>query len=85
MSIDSSLKTKGNLVKHRNVLSRTERIEYLANRGKFDMDGDDPIGLPKVGNRKVVIGGKTKKGPAAEGEEGAEGATPEGAAPADGS
>lgn len=72
MSIDRSLKTAGNLARHRNVLSRAERIEKLASRGKFDTAGDDPLGLPKVANRKVVTGGKSKKkGPAA--EEGAEG------------
>jgi small basic protein (TIGR04137 family) len=61
MSIDSSLKTSGGLVKHRNVLTRTERIARLAERGKFDMEGSDPMGLPKVGNRKVNLSGKSKK------------------------
>ncbi len=61
MSLDSSLKTSGGLVKHRNVLTRTERIERLAERGKFDMDKDNPMGLPKVGNRKSIVGSKSKK------------------------
>lgn len=61
MSIDRSLKTAGNLARHRNVLTRDERIAKLAERGEFDAKTDDPIGLPKVGNRKVVTGGKTKK------------------------
>ena len=72
MSIDRSLKTAGNLSRHRNVLTRDERIAKLAAGGKFDKSGDDPLGLPKVGNRKVVTGGKTKKKKAAD-EEGDEG------------
>jgi len=83
MSLDRSLKTASSLTKHRNVLSRAERLSKLAERGKFDWESGDPIGLPKVGNRKVVTAGKTKKkGPAAEGEEGVE--TVDGAAPAEG-
>ena len=70
MSLDSSLKTAGGLTRHRNVLTRTERIEKLIEAGKF---GDDPLGLPKVGNRKVVTGGKDKK--KAAGDEEAEGET----------
>lgn len=61
MSIDRSLKTAGNLSRHRNVLTRDERIAKLAKAGKFKQDGDDPLGLPKVGNRKAIAGGKTKK------------------------
>lgn len=61
MSIDRSLKTAGNLSRHRNVLTRDERIAKLAKAGKFKQEDGDPLGLPKVGNRKVVTGGKTKK------------------------
>ena len=61
MSIDRSLKTAGNLSRHRNVLTRDERITKLAASGQFNEKADDPLGLPKVGNRKVVTGGKTKK------------------------
>ncbi|MCC6580107.1 MAG: small basic protein [Phycisphaeraceae bacterium] len=61
MSIDSSLKTGGSLAKHRNVLSRTERVAQLSTRGKFDPDKGNPIGLPKVGNRKVHTGKSAKK------------------------
>ena len=68
MSIDRSLKTAGNLNRHRNVLTRDERITKLAAAGKFDESGSDPLGLPKVGNRKVVAGAKTKKKKAAEEE-----------------
>lgn len=61
MSIDSSLKTGGGLERHRNVLSRAERIERLRKSGKFDMNASDPLGLPKVGNRKLITGAKSKK------------------------
>ena len=61
MSLDNSLKTGGGLSRHRNVLTRAERVSRLAERGKFDMENGDPLGLPKVGNRKVVTGGKSSK------------------------
>jgi small basic protein (TIGR04137 family) len=66
MSIDRSLRSSSGLAKHRNVLTRAERIEQLASRGKFDKESGDPLHLPKVGNRKVVTGGKTKKKPGEE-------------------
>lgn len=70
MSMDRSLKIKGSLQRHRNVLNRAERIKTLAEQEKFDAEKDCPTGLPKVAHRKVVVGGKTKKkGP--EGEEAA--------------
>lgn len=69
MSIDRSLKTASGLVRHRNVLSRAERVAKLTEKGAFDMTTGDPLGLPKVGNRKVVTGSKTKsKDKAAESE-----------------
>ncbi len=61
MSIDRSLKTAAGLSRHRNVLSRAERVAKLAKLGKFDLSSDNPIGLPKVANRKVSTGGKVKK------------------------
>jgi small basic protein (TIGR04137 family) len=68
MSIDSSLKTSGRLSKHRNVLTRAERIQRLADRNRFNADADDPLGLPKVGNRKVMAKKTKKKGPGEEEE-----------------
>jgi small basic protein (TIGR04137 family) len=62
MSIDRSLKIKGALTRHRNVLSRNERIEVLKNDDRW-VDGDDVTGLPKVGHRKVSGGGKDKDKP----------------------
>ena len=61
MSLDASLKSGGGLTRHRNVLTRAERVAVLAEKGEFDMDGDNPIGLRKVGNRKVVAGKSAKK------------------------
>ena len=66
MSIDRSLKSAGNLVKHRNVLSRAERIEKLIADEKFERENGNPIGLPKVANRKVATTGKSSKKDAAE-------------------
>lgn len=56
MSIDRSLKSGSGMAKHRNVLTRPERIAKLVAAGKFKKGEGDPIGLPKVGNRKT--GGK---------------------------
>jgi len=64
MSLDRSLKTSGGLSRHRNVLSRAERIDKLAKKSQFNKAEGDPLGLPKVGNRKVATGGK-KKDPSA--------------------
>lgn len=61
MSLDRSLKTAGGMARHRNVLTRPERIAKLQGQKKFDMSTGDPLGLPKVGNRKIVTGGKKDK------------------------
>ena len=65
MSIDSSLKQGGGLQRHRNVLTRVERIAKLKDQDKFSDDAT-ALGLPKVSNRKLVIAKKKKKGPAGE-------------------
>ena len=47
MSIDKSLVPKGKLVRHRSVLTRTERIQHLTDEGLWD--GKKSVyGLPKV-------------------------------------
>ena len=51
MSIDRSLRVKGALKRHRNVLSREERILALKKEERWQ-EGDKVIGLPKVGHRK---------------------------------
>ena len=60
MSLDRSLKTSGSLARHRNVLTRAERIKVLADEERWT-DGDPVFGLPKVVHRKVTVGGKAKK------------------------
>jgi small basic protein (TIGR04137 family) len=51
MSIDPSLKSKGALSRHRNVLSRNERLEILKEEDRWE-EGKSVLGLPKVANRK---------------------------------
>jgi small basic protein (TIGR04137 family) len=61
MSIDSSLKVLSGLSKHRNVLRRDERVASLIRSKRFDPQNGDPLGLPKVANRKTTVGKKVKK------------------------
>lgn len=76
MSLDRSLRGASSLVRHRNVLTRAERLDVLAEQEKWDAS-KPVLGLPKVGHRKQALAKAAK-------EEGAEGATPAagGAAPA---
>lgn len=60
MSLDRSLKTSSSLARHRNVLTRAERIEKLAEEERWQ-DGRSVLGLPKVKHRKVVTGKKKSK------------------------
>lgn len=66
MTIHSSLNIGGGIQRHRNVLTRAEKIAKLAEKGKFDKESGDPLKLPKVGNRKLITAKKKKKGPAGE-------------------
>lgn len=59
MSIDRSLKLKDALVRHRNVLSRAERVDVLKDEERWN-EGDGVMGLPKVAHRKSVAGKKVK-------------------------
>jgi small basic protein (TIGR04137 family) len=61
MSMDKGLKSGGALTRHRNVLTRDERIQALKEVEKWQ-DGSSVLGLPKVAHRKVA----TKKGKPAE-------------------
>ena len=92
MSIDRSLKVKGALDRHRNVLSRDERIEKLKEEERWNEDEDSVMGLAKVVHRKSHAGKAAKAEKAAEkaalaeaeAAAAAEGATEEGAeAPAE--
>ena len=80
MSIHSSLRTKGALTKHRNVLSRVERIAKLEDEGRWKEDEQQVTGLPKVRNIKIRAKKKIKEEVPAEGEAAA--VTEAGAAPA---
>lgn len=53
MSVDRSLKVKSALKRHRNVLSREERIKALKTEERWS-EGDKVLGLPKVANRKLA-------------------------------
>jgi small basic protein (TIGR04137 family) len=57
MSIDRSLKIKGALSRHRNVLTRAERIEKLKDEERWS-EGESLLGLPKVAHRKSHAGRK---------------------------
>lgn len=60
MSIDKSLITKGKLTRHRNVLTRAERIKVLTNENLWK-DGRSVFGLPKVKTLKVRKKAKVEK------------------------
>lgn len=64
MSIDPSLKIRGALSRHRNVLTRAERIEKLKDEERWS-DGDSLFGLPKIAHRKSHAGRKAAKEEAA--------------------
>lgn len=74
MSVHKSLRTGGSLAKHRNVLTRSERIKILEDGGGWREGANSVLGLRKVKSIKVAA-----KKKAAKKEEAA--ATP-GAAPA---
>ena len=59
MSIDRSLKIKGALKRHRNVLTRAERIEKLKDEERWSEE-NSLLGLPKVAHRKSHAGRKEK-------------------------
>ena len=65
MSIDPSLKIKGALSRHRNVLKRAERIERLKEEDRWSEE-DSLLGLPKVAHRKSHAGRKSSEAPAKE-------------------
>lgn len=83
MSIDPSLKVKGALSRHRNVLSRAERLEMLKEQERWS-EGSSVLGLPKVAHRKSAAGKKEKAEKAPEGAEAVAAAATGAAAPAAG-
>ncbi len=60
MSRHKTLKCKDNLARHRNVLTRAERIELLRETGRW-VEGSSVVGMIKVGHRKVSVGKKVKE------------------------
>jgi len=73
MSIDRSLKIKGALKRHRNVLTRAERVGQLKDEERWT-ESDSLFALPKVAHRKSHAGRKAAKEAAAATAEGATGA-----------
>jgi small basic protein (TIGR04137 family) len=69
MTIDKSLKVRMGAIRNRNVLTRAERIEKLAEMERWK-EGDGVLGLPKT--RVVKISLKKKKKAKKAEEEGAE-------------
>lgn len=60
MSIDKTLRSQLGLSRSRNVLNRGERIAKLMEEDRW-IDGQSPVGLPKVRVQKAVTGKKAKK------------------------
>ncbi len=61
MSLHRSLVSKSALTRHRNVLTRAERITQLADEGKWEAESGSVFALPKVRVRKVKAAAKHKK------------------------
>jgi len=59
MSMDRSLRSKSMLERHRNVLTRAERLVILKETGLWS-EGGKITGLPKVAHRKAAVGRKDK-------------------------
>lgn len=59
MSMDKSLRRRGGLVRARNVLKRSERLDKLKEQERWQ-EGQSPFGLPKVRVYRLVAK-KTKK------------------------
>jgi small basic protein (TIGR04137 family) len=71
MSIHRSLATAGKLKRHRNVLTRSERLDILKKDERWK-EGQSIFGLPKV--RNIMAKAKKKEKEAAEGAAPAAGA-----------
>jgi small basic protein (TIGR04137 family) len=55
MSLDRSLKSANALIRHRNVLTRAERLEKLKEQEKWSEEKNGVFGLPKVAHRKAAV------------------------------
>jgi small basic protein (TIGR04137 family) len=74
MSLDRSLKSANALVRHRNVLTRPEKLAKLKDEEKWD-DSKSVYRLPKVAHRKQELA-KAEKTETVEGAVATPGATP---------
>jgi small basic protein (TIGR04137 family) len=72
MSLHKSLKSKDTLVRRRNVLTRSERVERLREDEKWE-DGTSVFALPKVKPLIIVAPSAPKGKPVEEGEAETEG------------
>lgn len=82
MSLDASLKAANALIRHRNVLTRDERLAKLKEDEKWQ-EGKSVFGLPKVAHRKMTLAKVKEEAPAEGAAAGVPGA-PGAAAPAAG-
>jgi len=57
--MDKTLRSKSSLERHRNVLSRAERIDRMKESGLWT-ESSRAIGLPKIAHRKAAVGKKDK-------------------------
>jgi small basic protein (TIGR04137 family) len=78
MSVHKSLRTGGSLTKHRNVLTRVERVKFLEEGGEWREGQNSVLGLRKVKSIKVAAKKKAAK------KEGEAAAAPAGGAAAPG-
>ena len=67
MSLHKSLKIKDELLRKRSVLSRTERLAAMKERGTWK-EGDPILGLPKLRTAAKIKKRKKKEAPAAAGD-----------------
>ncbi len=61
MSIHSSFHTGGSAAKHRNVLTRLERLEKLEASDRWNAAENGLFGMPKVRSIKIAMKKKKKK------------------------
>jgi small basic protein (TIGR04137 family) len=67
MSMHKSLSAKGRLKRHRNVLTRTERISKLEQEERWKQEANSVFSLPKVRVIRLKKGAKKKEEKAEEG------------------
>jgi len=68
MSLHRSLRSTNTLARHRNVLTRVERLDKLQDSKRWSPEEDSVFGLPKVRSMKRVARKKKKKDQAEEEE-----------------